>query len=279
MIHIVYLTAIVILLVTVSPKYLGVFKILSLENVLSKSMVMNVRYSILIATVFWTIYTQFAYTEESKEGYTNSNMTYGKTEQTAAGQYGSAADTYKYSSSEYDAEQTTELCKPGSSLTQDEREIICNSAPGVAMASAPGSAPGSAPSVAKELSNMPMQPSPLYEPGSVLYGGMGYIPSYEEAAYNDNFIFKEQPTLIENAFYDNEGFCKQSDTFGSIEEKCNSLSKDMCASTGCCVLIGGVKCVQGNETGPKRRAIYSDTTIQNRDVYYYQGKCYGNCVQ
>jgi hypothetical protein len=271
MIHIVYLTAIVILLVTVSPKYLGVFKILSLENILSKSMVMNVRYSILIATLFWMIYTQFVHTDESKEGYENRNMTYGTTEQTAAGQYGSAPDSYIYSSSGYDGAQTTELCKPGSILNREEREIICNSAP--------GSAPGSAPSIAEALSNTPMQPSPLYEPGSVLYGGMGYIPSYEEAAYNDNFIFKEQPTIIENAFYDNEGFCKQSDTFGSIEEKCNSLSKDMCASTGCCVLIGGVKCVQGNETGPKRRAIYSDTTIQNRDVYYYQGKCYGNCVK
>jgi hypothetical protein len=270
--HIVYLTAIVILLVTVSPKYLGVFKILSLENVLSKSMVMNVRYSILIATLFWMIYTQ---TQGSKEGYKNSNMSYGKTQQTDAGQYGSAPDSYIYSSSVYDAEQTTELCKPGSNLTPDEREIICNSAPG----SAPVSAPGSAPSISEALSNTPMQPSPIYEPGSVLYGGMGYIPSYEQAAYNDKFVFQNQPTVIENAFYDNEGFCKQSDTFGNIEEKCNSLSKDMCASTGCCVLMGGVKCVQGNESGPKRRAIYSDTTIQNRDVYYYQGKCYGNCVQ
>ena len=261
MIHIVYLTAIVILLVTVSPKYLGVFKILSLENILSKSMVMNVRYSILIATLFWMIYTQFVY----KEGYTTGN----------AGQYGSAPDTYKYSSNAIDAAQHTEVCKPDSNLTPAEREIICNSAPGAAKAFGPGYAP----SAAKELGTMPMQPSPLYEPGSVLYGGLGYKPSYEQGAYNNNFIFRDQPTLIENSFYDNEGFCKQSDTFGNIEEKCNSLSKDMCASTGCCVLIGGEKCVQGNETGPKRRAIYSDTTIQNRDVYYYQGKCYGNCSQ
>ena len=272
MIHIVYLTAIVILLVTVSPKYLGVFKILSLENILSKSMVLNMRYSILIATLFWIIYTQ---TKESREGYVNRNMTYGTTEQTAAGQYGSTPDSYRYSSSAFDASQHTEVCKPDSNLTPEEREIICNSAPGVAKAFGPGYAPGAA----SGLSDMPMQPSPLYEPGSVLYGGLGYKPSYEQAAYNNNFIFLDQPTLIENSFYDNEGFCKQADTFGNIEEKCNSLSKDMCASTGCCVLIGGEKCVQGNETGPKRRAIYSDTTIQNRDVYYYQGKCYGNCVK
>ena len=23
--------------------------------------------------------------------------------------------------------------------------------------------------------------------------------------------------------------------------------------------------------------VYSDTTIKNRDLYYYQGDCYGNC--
>ena len=95
--------------------------------------------------------------------------------------------------------------------------------------------------------------------------------------YNNDFKFKDQPTVIENSNYQNEGFCKASDTFGNIEQKCNSLSNDICASTSCCVLVGGEKCVQGNENGPTKKVIYSDTTIKNRDAYYYQGKCYGNC--
>ena len=31
------------------------------------------------------------------------------------------------------------------------------------------------------------------------------------------------------------------------------------------------------ENGPTNPANYSDHTLKNKDFYYYQGKCYGNC--
>jgi len=43
------------------------------------------------------------------------------------------------------------------------------------------------------------------------------------------------------------------------------------------VLLGGQKCVAGNENGPTMKANYSDFLVLNKDFYYYQGKCYGNC--
>lgn len=75
------------------------------------------------------------------------------------------------------------------------------------------------------------------------------------------------------------GFCNQyKDNKGAIEEKCAALDTNTCASTSCCVLIGGQKCVAGNENGPTNSANYSDYNLRNRDFYYYNGKCYGNCT-
>jgi hypothetical protein len=62
-----------------------------------------------------------------------------------------------------------------------------------------------------------------------------------------------------------------------LEQKCNSLDKNTCASTSCCALLGGQKCVYGNETGPFFKVNYSNFLIKNPEFYYYQGKCYGNC--
>jgi hypothetical protein len=121
-----------------------------------------------------------------------------------------------------------------------------------------------------------MNPSPLYEPGTVKYGGTGYTPSHEQLAYNNDYKFKTLPDdLTKLSSYESKGFCELPSS--EIDEKCNALPKGTCATTSCCVLVGGDKCVQGNEQGPKESLIYSDTTIKNRDVYYYQGKCYGNC--
>jgi hypothetical protein len=61
------------------------------------------------------------------------------------------------------------------------------------------------------------------------------------------------------------------------ETKCNALSKDVCASTSCCVLLGGTKCVAGTEAGPTFSEAYQDPVVQNRDYYYFQNKCYGHC--
>jgi len=243
----IYVIVAIILLSTLKPQYLGMFKHISLENIISKTMVLNVRYSVIIA---FLIYTYMKYGFIMREGM-------------------------DYSADYYDDIQKEEVCKPGSSLSPEEREAICDNPYGnsAQLITEINSSP-----ITSSSEVLLMDTNPLYyEPGTVLYGGSGYIPSYEEAAYNNDFKFKDQPTVIENSNYQNEGFCKASDTFGNIEQKCNVLSKDICASTSCCVLVGGEKCVQGNENGPTKKMIYSDTTIKNRDAYYYQGKCYGNC--
>jgi hypothetical protein len=52
----------------------------------------------------------------------------------------------------------------------------------------------------------------------------------------------------------------------------------MC-TTSCCVLLGSSKCVSGNENGPIMKANYSDVFIPNREYYYYNGRCFGNCIE
>jgi hypothetical protein len=74
------------------------------------------------------------------------------------------------------------------------------------------------------------------------------------------------------------GFCKQNANFPDLlEQGCNILDKNVCASTSCCVLLGGEKCVSGGEQGVTMKANYNEPSITNKDMYYYQGKCYGNC--
>lgn len=74
------------------------------------------------------------------------------------------------------------------------------------------------------------------------------------------------------------GFCQyHQQNPAEIESICNGLDKNVCSSTQCCVLIGGEKCVAGNERGPTNYSNYNDPMILHRDLYYYQGKCFGNC--
>ena len=77
-----------------------------------------------------------------------------------------------------------------------------------------------------------MNPSPLYEPGTVKYGGTGYVPSYKQLIYNKDYKFKVYPEdLTQLPSYDNKGFCELGS--GLVEEKCNALPKGTCASTNC----------------------------------------------
>lgn len=132
------------------------------------------------------------------------------------------------------------------------------------------------------LSNQGDSLMPLfYEPGSFRNVGKTYVPNYE-----DSVVFKSLTTglpeyaAVKNTPDQMKGFCTQlgSDK-DAWEQKCNSLSADVCASTECCALLGGSKCVAANVSGPIFSSNYSDTSIQNRDFYYFQGKCYGNCYQ
>lgn len=116
-----------------------------------------------------------------------------------------------------------------------------------------------------------------YQPGSYTYGTT-YVPNYEDSVYLSrstglSTLGKMYPTATVMG-----GFCNTKMSMEELEKKCNAIPADQCASMSCCVLLGGSKCVYGNELGPKLKANYTDTFIKNRDVYYYQGKCYGNCV-
>ena len=133
------------------------------------------------------------------------------------------------------------------------------------------------PELTKGLTVDKVTPKPVYyEPGTVKYSGLGYVPSYSEMIYLNNYPFESKPKELHNG--NPHGFCSTKDNIlNNIEEKCNGLPTNVCSTTDCCVLVGGTHCVEGDEKGPKNKVIYSDTTIKNRDVYYYKGDCYGNC--
>jgi len=125
---------------------------------------------------------------------------------------------------------------------------------------------------------IPTIPTNWYEPGSF------NVPF--NATDNTSTIYESTLTgmstvgIIKTAPYLQGGFCTQhANDPVKIQEKCNNLNAETCASTGCCVLLGGVKCVAGNEQGPMLKTSYSNFLIPdaNKDFYYYQGKCFGNC--
>lgn len=118
------------------------------------------------------------------------------------------------------------------------------------------------------------------EPGTFKYGSQTYVPNYEDSVYLSRVAKQElkpdyfTPTDIQS------GFCEYyKDNPDKIEENCGNLDKSACSSSSCCVLLGGAKCVYGSENGPHNRTHYSDVFVRNKDYYYYQGKCYGNCSQ
>jgi len=125
-----------------------------------------------------------------------------------------------------------------------------------------------------------VNPPPIYyEPGSYTFGTTGYVPDYERSIYLSKTTNMSQvDDITAGAPYLEGGFCTQyANSPQNMEQKCQSLDNQTCASTNCCVLLGGKKCVSGDSQGPKIKANYSDTQILNRDYYYYQGKCFGNC--
>lgn len=117
-----------------------------------------------------------------------------------------------------------------------------------------------------------------YEPGTYRFNSASYVPNYEESVFLSKLTNEPTTKEVTNTRINQSGFCEstKSSTL-QRETKCNSLEPTVCASTACCVLLGGEKCVSGNSAGPDIKSNYSDHTIINRDYYYYQGKCYGNC--
>ena len=121
--------------------------------------------------------------------------------------------------------------------------------------------------------------STLYnEPGSFRFGSSNYVPNYEESVYLSKLTNISTLTPVTNSADIAAGFCSALyPDKNKLEEKCNALDKNACGSTSCCVLLGGQKCVYGNESGPYFKSNYSNFMVTNPEFYYYQGKCYGNC--
>ena len=132
--------------------------------------------------------------------------------------------------------------------------------------------------VREENTDTNFSPVLYYVPGAYKYGSSNYVPNYEDSVYLSRTTRLPQSSPVYNTASMLGGFCTQNknDKF-AIEEKCGALDLNTCASTSCCTLIGGQKCVGGNENGPTNSASYTDLALKNKDFYYYQGKCYGNC--
>jgi hypothetical protein len=119
--------------------------------------------------------------------------------------------------------------------------------------------------------------NPLYyQAGSMKYPPKNYVPTYEDSVYLSNlsnFTLLENPNGVKPILQSGSvGFC--AGTIDVIEKGCKSTPLENCASTTCCTLLAGEKCVAGNQYGPVNPP--SDV-LMNRDFYYYRGKCYGFC--
>jgi hypothetical protein len=116
-----------------------------------------------------------------------------------------------------------------------------------------------------------------YQPGSFPFGSSTYIPKYEDSVYLSRTTGISTLAPYKSALGP-KGKCELSKDFpAKQEEYCRSVPTDQCASASCCVLLGGEKCVAGNEQGPLFKANYSDFLLKNKDTYYANGKCFGNC--
>ena len=249
----IFITFLILLLFTINPKYLGKFKFLALQNILSKSTTQTIQHGLFLVFILWLLYCLF---EKEIQSYfqlnTKENFTEEKLDQ-----------TNEMGNKDVDSKPVTPDDLPKIPSKQDK--------------SSSDEFRAVQPSIVQGLDPKTVVGSPVYyEPGTTMYNGLGYSPSYSEMIYLNNHVFKSEPKKVVEANV--KGFCNQSDNImNNINEKCNALPSDVCASTECCVLFGGEKCVEGDENGPKNKAVYSDTSIKNRDVYYYQGDCYGNC--
>jgi len=118
------------------------------------------------------------------------------------------------------------------------------------------------------------------QPGTYKFNSAAHIPNYEESVYLSNTSNKpvEIPIPALEQIYHDVCLSTENSTM-ERDAKCNALDKHACMASGCCVLLGGEKCVTGDQTGPTNKSNYSDQTIINRDYYYYRNKCYGNCIR
>jgi hypothetical protein len=136
-------------------------------------------------------------------------------------------------------------------------------------------------SLGKELSIPVLSgqvPPVYYTAGSEIYTPQGYVPNYEDSIYLSRSTGMSTLSRYGPTAELMGGFCSYyANDPTTLETKCNALDINTCASTDCCVLLGGTKCVSGSANGPKMRSNYMDPMVINKDVYYYKGNCYGHC--
>jgi hypothetical protein len=121
-------------------------------------------------------------------------------------------------------------------------------------------------------------PAIYYEPGSFKFGASTYVPNYADSIYLSKITGEANTGKFMDTASTLGGQCEYyKNSPIKIEEVCNATRPDKCASMSCCVLLGGSKCVAGNESGPIMKSNFADIFVKNRDFYYYNGKCYGNC--
>jgi hypothetical protein len=122
-------------------------------------------------------------------------------------------------------------------------------------------------------------PPVYYTAGSEIYTPQGYVPNYEDSIYLSRSTGMSTLSRYGPTAKLMGGFCSYyANDPTTLETKCNAMDINTCASTDCCVLLGGTKCVSGNANGPKMKANYTDRMVINKDVYYYKGNCYGHCT-
>ena len=116
------------------------------------------------------------------------------------------------------------------------------------------------------------------EPATYPYGSKTFVPNYEDSVFLSSTTRMSTVSDYYDAATAAKGFCETlKDDPEAMEYNCRKMDKNACAATSCCVLLGGSKCVRGDDSGPANKTHYGDVFVRNKDYYYYRGKCFGNC--
>jgi len=123
-----------------------------------------------------------------------------------------------------------------------------------------------------------VSPPTYYEPGTYKFGSSTYVPSYEDSVYLSKTTGQSSTSSYLDPATMMGGACSYyKDQPEKLEEMCLAVDKNNCGAMSCCVLLGGSKCVSGDVGGPRNKLNYGDITLRDKDYYYHDGKCYGNC--
>jgi hypothetical protein len=118
----------------------------------------------------------------------------------------------------------------------------------------------------------------FYEPGTYKFGSATYVPSYEDSVYLSKTTGRSSTSSYLDPATMKGGACSYyKDQPDKLEEMCLAVDNNNCGAMSCCVLLGGSKCVSGSALGPHNKLNYGDITLRDKDYYYHDGKCYGNC--